>query len=129
MTDLVCCRWSRGPSSELVGIAQRSVIELTDAVAAAIAGPKIDVQLDPAGVQWCSRPLLEAVAENSAATGRRIHMHLLETIYQRVSYRHQFQFPPRSDCRRDRQRPQRDRRAGNRGAGIPRARRLRHNRS
>lgn len=59
-------------------------IELTDAIAAAIAGPKVDVQLGPAGVQWCSKPLLEAVAENSAATGRRIHMHLLETVYQRA---------------------------------------------
>ena len=61
----------------------KAYIELTDAVAATIAGPKVDVQLGPAGVQWCSKPLLEAVAENSAATGRRIHMHLLETIYQR----------------------------------------------
>src|SRR5882672_7461786 len=61
----------------------KAYIELTDAIAAAIAGPKVDVQLGPAGVQWCSKPLLEAVAENSALTGRRIHMHLLETIYQR----------------------------------------------
>ena len=59
-------------------------IELTEAIAAAIGGPKVDVQLGPAGVQWCSKPLLEAVAENSARTGRRIHMHLLETIYQRA---------------------------------------------
>ncbi|MCA1432453.1 amidohydrolase family protein [Bradyrhizobium sp. BRP20] len=59
-------------------------IELTDAIAAAIAGPMVDVQLGPAGVQWCSKPLLEAVAENSARTGRRIHMHLLETVYQRA---------------------------------------------
>ncbi|MGY3616715.1 amidohydrolase family protein [Bradyrhizobium sp. USDA 10063] len=62
----------------------KAYIELTDAIAAAIAGPKIDVQLGPAGVQWCTRPLLEAVAENSALTGRRVHMHLLETIYQRA---------------------------------------------
>jgi cytosine/adenosine deaminase-related metal-dependent hydrolase len=62
----------------------KAYIELTDAIAAAIAGPKVDVQLGPAGVQWCSKPLLEAVAENSARTGRRIHMHLLETIYQRA---------------------------------------------
>ena len=62
----------------------KAYIDLTDAIAAAIGGPKIDVQLGPAGVQWCSRPLLEAVAENSALTGRRIHMHLLETIYQRA---------------------------------------------
>jgi cytosine/adenosine deaminase-related metal-dependent hydrolase len=62
----------------------KDYIDLTDAIAAAIAGPKIDVQLGPAGVQWCSKPLLEAVAENSAHTGRRIHMHLLETVYQRA---------------------------------------------
>lgn len=62
----------------------QAYIELTDAIAAAIAGPMIDVQLGPAGVQWCSKPLLEAVAENSAQTGRRIHMHLLETVYQRA---------------------------------------------
>jgi cytosine/adenosine deaminase-related metal-dependent hydrolase len=62
----------------------KAYIELTDAIASAIAGPKVDVQLGPAGVQWCSRPLLEAVAENSAQTGRRIHMHLLETVYQRA---------------------------------------------
>jgi cytosine/adenosine deaminase-related metal-dependent hydrolase len=62
----------------------KAYIQLTDAIASEIAGPKIDVQLGPAGVQWCSKPLLEAVAENSALTGRRIHMHLLETIYQRA---------------------------------------------
>ncbi|MCA6106840.1 amidohydrolase family protein [Bradyrhizobium cenepequi] len=62
----------------------KAYIELTDTIAAAIAGPKIDVQLGPAGVQWCSRSLLEAVAENSVLTGRRIHMHLLETVYQRA---------------------------------------------
>lgn len=62
----------------------KDYIDLTDAIAAEIAGPKIDVQLGPAGVQWCSKPLLEAVAENSAETGRRIHMHLLETVYQRA---------------------------------------------
>jgi cytosine/adenosine deaminase-related metal-dependent hydrolase len=62
----------------------RDYIELTEAIASEIAGPKIDVQLGPAGVQWCSLPLLEAIAENSALTGRRIHMHLLETIYQRA---------------------------------------------
>ena len=62
----------------------KAYIELTDAIGSAISGPKIDVQLGPAGVQWCSKPLLEAVAENSASTGRRVHMHLLETVYQRA---------------------------------------------
>ncbi|MFL6810761.1 MAG: amidohydrolase family protein, partial [Bradyrhizobium canariense] len=67
-----------------VPMSPKAYIELTDAIAAAIAGPMVDVQLGPAGVQWCSKPLLEAVAENSARTGRRIHMHLLETVYQRA---------------------------------------------
>ncbi|MDF0495840.1 amidohydrolase family protein [Bradyrhizobium yuanmingense] len=65
-------------------LSPKAYIELTDAIAAATAGPMVDVQLGPAGVQWCSKPLLEAVAENSARTGRRIHMHLLETVYQRA---------------------------------------------
>ncbi|MTV13756.1 amidohydrolase [Bradyrhizobium elkanii] len=68
----------------------KAYIELTDAIASAIGGPKVDVQLGPAGVQWCSKPLLEAVAESSAQTGRRIHMHLLETIYQRAWADRQF---------------------------------------
>ncbi len=61
----------------------RDYITLTEDIAAAIAGPMVDVQFGPAGVQWCSKPLLEAIAESSHRTGRRIHMHLLETIYQR----------------------------------------------
>jgi cytosine/adenosine deaminase-related metal-dependent hydrolase len=58
-------------------------LDRVEAIHAAIAGPMIDVQFGPAGVQWCSTALLEAIAERSATTGRRVHMHLLETIYQR----------------------------------------------
>jgi cytosine/adenosine deaminase-related metal-dependent hydrolase len=59
-------------------------VSLTDAVAEAAAGPDFNVQYGPNGVQWCSNALLEAVAEASARTGRRVHMHLLETRYQRA---------------------------------------------
>ncbi|HEY2528285.1 MAG TPA: amidohydrolase family protein [Xanthobacteraceae bacterium] len=59
-------------------------VALADAVAAAAAGPMFDVQYGPNGVQWCSDALLEAVAEASQRTGRRVHMHLLETKYQRA---------------------------------------------
>lgn len=59
-------------------------LDLVEEIHAAIAGPLVDVQYGPAGVQWCSAALLEAIAEHSAATGRRVHMHLLETIYQRA---------------------------------------------
>lgn len=43
----------------------------------------VTVQYGPTGVQWCSTPLLEAIAAASADTGRPVHMHLLETRYQR----------------------------------------------
>lgn len=62
----------------------REYLDLIEEIANAVAGPMVDVQLGPAGVQWCSCALLEAIAEHSARTGRRIHMHLLETVYQRA---------------------------------------------
>lgn len=64
------------------GMSPRDYVDLTEAIASAIESPTIRVQFGPAGVQWCSRPLLEAIAERSEATGRRVHMHLLETKYQ-----------------------------------------------
>jgi cytosine/adenosine deaminase-related metal-dependent hydrolase len=62
----------------------RDYITLVDEVAAAAAGPMFDVQFGPNGVQWCTEGLLAAIAEASQRTGRRIHMHLLETRYQRA---------------------------------------------
>jgi len=46
-------------------------------------GEHFKVQYGPNGVQWCSPALLEAVARGSADSGRPVHMHLLETRYQR----------------------------------------------
>ena len=66
--------------------APRSVAEqlaLVDAVAAAAGSATFDVQYGPQGVQWCTPELLAAIADASARTGRRVHMHLLETRYQR----------------------------------------------
>jgi cytosine/adenosine deaminase-related metal-dependent hydrolase len=54
-----------------------------EAIAAAVESPTFSVQFGPNGVQWCSDELLGAIAEASTRTGRRVHMHLLETIYQR----------------------------------------------
>ncbi|HEY2526439.1 MAG TPA: amidohydrolase family protein [Xanthobacteraceae bacterium] len=62
----------------------RDYISLVDEVAVAAAGPLFDVQYGPNGVQWCSDALLLAIADASQSTGRRIHMHLLETRYQRA---------------------------------------------
>lgn len=64
--------------------APEAYVALIDEIAEAIAGPRVDVQYGPAGPQWCSTPLLEAIAEASARTGRRVHMHLLETERQRA---------------------------------------------
>jgi len=65
-------------------LAPKEYTALVDEVAAAAAGPMFDVQYGPNGVQWCSDTLLSAIAEASQRTGRRIHMHLLETRYQRA---------------------------------------------
>jgi cytosine/adenosine deaminase-related metal-dependent hydrolase len=62
----------------------KDYVALVDDIAAAAAGPLFDVQYGPNGVQWCSDALLEAIAEASTRTGRRVHMHLLETRYQRA---------------------------------------------
>jgi 5-methylthioadenosine/S-adenosylhomocysteine deaminase len=55
-----------------------------DAVIEAHAGEGVDIQYGPIGVQWASDAMLEATADASAQTGRRIHMHLLESPRQRV---------------------------------------------
>lgn len=52
-------------------------------IVATCSGPLFDVQLGPVGVEWCTDPLLEAVVASSERTGRRVHMHLLESRYQR----------------------------------------------
>jgi cytosine/adenosine deaminase-related metal-dependent hydrolase len=62
----------------------KDAVALVDEIAAAAAGPLFDVQYGPQGVQWCTDELLSAVAEASERSGRRIHMHLLETRYQRA---------------------------------------------
>jgi cytosine/adenosine deaminase-related metal-dependent hydrolase len=59
-------------------------LALVDAVAKAAANPMFDVQYGPQAVQWCTHELLEAIADASKRTGRRIHMHLLETGTQRA---------------------------------------------
>jgi len=54
-----------------------------DAIAATCHGPGFNVQYGPTGVQWCSDALLRAIAEASAQHERQVHMHMLETRYQR----------------------------------------------
>jgi cytosine/adenosine deaminase-related metal-dependent hydrolase len=62
----------------------REQLALVDAVAEAAHSARFCVQYGPNGLQWCSRAMLEGIAEASARTGRRVHMHFLETKYQRA---------------------------------------------
>ena len=58
-------------------------VAMVEAVAAEVEGNGVTVQYGPAGVQWCTDDMLRRIGEASARTGRRVHMHLLETKYQR----------------------------------------------
>jgi cytosine/adenosine deaminase-related metal-dependent hydrolase len=59
-------------------------IARVEAIAAAVESETFSVQFGPNGPQWCSDALLAAIGEASRRTGRRVHMHLLETLYQRA---------------------------------------------
>lgn len=59
-------------------------IARVEAIAAAVESPTFSVQFGPNGAQWCSDELLGAIAAASAKTRRRVHMHFLETRYQRA---------------------------------------------
>lgn len=58
-------------------------LDTVEELAGELGGPRVDVQLGPVGPQWVSEAALRQVAEHSQRTGRRIHMHLLESPAQR----------------------------------------------
>ncbi|WP_249977426.1 amidohydrolase family protein [Vreelandella olivaria] len=58
-------------------------LKQVEEVAGAVDDLGVNIQFGPTGVQWCSDALLREIAAASALTGRRVHMHLLETRYQR----------------------------------------------
>lgn len=60
-----------------------ALMDAVDSIAAAHESPTVTVQYGPLGPQWASDELISAIAEGSARTGRRVHMHLLETRRQR----------------------------------------------
>lgn len=68
--------------SPMLDVAEQ--VARVEAIADAVESPTFTVQFGPNGPQWCSDALLGAIAERSARTGRRVHMHLLETKYQRA---------------------------------------------
>ncbi|MFW5641533.1 MAG: amidohydrolase family protein, partial [Roseicyclus sp.] len=68
-------RPARGPSPE----AQLAMV----AEVAAFEHDLFEVQYGPVGPQWVEDAMLERIAAASAADGRRVHMHLYETRYQK----------------------------------------------
>lgn len=58
-------------------------MQIVREVAKRIDGPTVSVQYGPNSPQACSRELLESIADASRADGRRVHMHLLESVPQR----------------------------------------------
>lgn len=75
---------------EAFEIADSSLPPIADQVAAVeeaarlAEGGGVSVHFHAVGPTWCSPELMEMVAERSAATGRRVFMHLLETRRQRA---------------------------------------------
>jgi cytosine/adenosine deaminase-related metal-dependent hydrolase len=61
----------------------REQIQIADEIARRCSSPLVDVLYGPAAPHWCTNEMLEMVAEASAGNGRRVHMHCLETRYQR----------------------------------------------
>src|SRR5277367_1542091 len=68
--------------SSMPGVVEQ--IANVEAIAAETESDLFSVQFGPSGPQWCSDELIAGIAEASRVTGRRVHMHLLETRYQRA---------------------------------------------
>jgi cytosine/adenosine deaminase-related metal-dependent hydrolase len=68
--------------SSMPGVVEQ--IANVEAIAAETESDLFSVQFGPSGPQWCSDELIAGIGEASRLTGRRVHMHLLETRYQRA---------------------------------------------
>ncbi|MDT3439549.1 MULTISPECIES: amidohydrolase family protein [unclassified Pseudofrankia] len=74
----------RAAVDALIEDVERLAGELTAEVTGSRAAGLVDVQLGPVGPQWVAEATLARLAEHSAATGRRLHLHLLESPGQRA---------------------------------------------
>jgi cytosine/adenosine deaminase-related metal-dependent hydrolase len=72
------------PAREQIAMVEAVAAEIEGRIEGQIEDHGVTVQYGPAGVQWCTDAMLEGIAEASARSGRRVHMHLLETRYQRA---------------------------------------------
>lgn len=60
------------------------VEELREELSEEIKGGWADIQLHPVGGQWCSDQALKDITSYARKQGMRVHMHLLETKYQKI---------------------------------------------
>lgn len=75
--EAITARWLK----PIAPIAEQ--LDMVDRIAERCESPSFSVQCGPVGMEWCSDDLLRQVAARANQSGRRIHMHLLETQYQR----------------------------------------------
>jgi cytosine/adenosine deaminase-related metal-dependent hydrolase len=75
--EAIAARWLR----PIAPIAEQ--LDLVDRIAEQHDSPTFAVQYGPVGMEWCSDELLGEVATRAGQSLRRIHMHLLESRYQR----------------------------------------------
>jgi cytosine/adenosine deaminase-related metal-dependent hydrolase len=75
--EAIAARWLR----PIAPIAEQ--LDLVDRITEQHASATFAVQYGPVGMEWCSDELLGEVAASAARAQRRIHMHLLESRYQR----------------------------------------------
>jgi cytosine/adenosine deaminase-related metal-dependent hydrolase len=75
--DAIASRWLR----PIPAISTQ--LDMVETIAGVCENPRFTVQHGPVGMEWCSDALLTEVATAAAASDRRVHMHLLESRYQR----------------------------------------------
>ena len=76
--DVLRARWARPLPSV------REQVAMVGEIARHCESASVNVQFGPYGLEWASDDLLSSVAEASAQTGRRVHMHCQETRRQRA---------------------------------------------
>ncbi|MEJ0070170.1 MAG: amidohydrolase family protein [Pseudomonadota bacterium] len=75
--DAVRVRWL-GPM-----LPAEEQLAIADEIARRCTSARVDVLYGPAAAHWCTDRMMSLVADASARTGRRVHVHCLETRYQR----------------------------------------------
>lgn len=76
--DAIAARWLK-PTPSI-----SAQLDAVETIASRCENPFFSVQYGPVGMEWCSDALLSEVANAANNSERRVHMHLLESRYQRA---------------------------------------------